>query len=118
MMNGRRPFLDRLCKIVDLPVLGPLLYKMNVNRLVVRRMAAGHVYADPAWLSGERMREKLAVTRAQGARFASVRFVTGALDPLATRDEFLDLGHHLFFPNWINPPIKPPPSPGRFPRHR
>jgi pimeloyl-ACP methyl ester carboxylesterase len=98
MMNGRRPFLDRLCKIVDLPVLGPLLYKMNVNRLVVRRMAAGHVYADPAWLSGERLREKLAVTRARGSRFASIRFVTGGLDPVETREQFLALAQRAAIP--------------------
>jgi hypothetical protein len=37
------------------------------------------------------LREKLAVTRPSGARFSSVRFVTGKLDPLATRIEFLDM---------------------------
>jgi pimeloyl-ACP methyl ester carboxylesterase len=89
MMNGHKPFFARVRQAVDLPVLGPLLYRLNVNRLVVRYMAAGHVYVHPAWLSGERMREKLAVTHAAGARFASVRFVTGLLDPLATREEFL-----------------------------
>jgi pimeloyl-ACP methyl ester carboxylesterase len=98
MMNGRRPFFHRLCSMVDLPVLGPLLYKLNVNRLVVRQMAAGHVYAEPAWLAGERLREKLSVTRARGARFASVRFVTGMLDPLATREEFLDLARRAEIP--------------------
>src|ERR1700704_577358 len=36
MMNGRRPFFNRLCKLVDLPVLGHLLYKLIVNRVVVR----------------------------------------------------------------------------------
>src|SRR5262249_9449451 len=35
--------------------------------------------------------QKRAVVRAPGARFASVRFVTGRLDPLASRDAFLDL---------------------------
>lgn len=25
MMNGRRPFLHRICKLVDLPIVGPLL---------------------------------------------------------------------------------------------
>jgi pimeloyl-ACP methyl ester carboxylesterase len=98
MMNGHRPFFDRICRMVDLPVLGPLLYKLNVNRLVVRYMAAGHVYADPAWLEGELLQEKLAVTRARGARFASVRFVTGALDLLASRDEFLDLARRSKIP--------------------
>lgn len=91
MMNGRRPFFNRLCKLVDLPVLGFLLYKLNVNRVVVRYMAAGHVYADPAWLSDERQREKLAVARARGSRFASIRFVTGELDPVETREQFLAL---------------------------
>ena len=26
MMNGRRPLFDRICRLVDLPVIGPLLY--------------------------------------------------------------------------------------------
>jgi pimeloyl-ACP methyl ester carboxylesterase len=101
MMNGRRPFFNRLCKFVDLPVLGPLLYKLNVNRVVVRFMGAGHVYADPAWLSGERLREKLAVTRARGSRFASIRFVTGGLDPIDTREQFLALARQAAIPMLI-----------------
>jgi pimeloyl-ACP methyl ester carboxylesterase len=91
MMDGQRPLFDRICQLVDLPMIGPLLYRLNVNRHVVRYMAAGHVYTDSAWLHGERLREKLAVTRPSGARFSSVRFVTGKLDPLATRIEFLDM---------------------------
>lgn len=101
MMNGRRPFLDRLCKAVDLPVIGPLLYKLNVNRIVVRFMAAGHVYADPAWLTVERLRDKLAVVRAAGARHASIRFVTGELDPLETREQFLALARRVGIPTWM-----------------
>jgi hypothetical protein len=30
------------------------IYWLNVNPLVVRRMGAGHVYADPNYLVGER----------------------------------------------------------------
>jgi pimeloyl-ACP methyl ester carboxylesterase len=98
MMNGHRPFFDRLCRMVDMPVVGPLLYRLNVNRIVIGYMAAGHVYDDPAWLSAELLRDKLAVTRAPGARFASIRFVTGALDPLATREQFLDLARRATLP--------------------
>jgi pimeloyl-ACP methyl ester carboxylesterase len=98
MMNGRRPFFNLLCKLVDLPVVGPLLYRLNVNRLVVRYMAAEHVYADPAWLSDERQREKLAVTWARGSRFASIRFVTGELDPIETREQFLALARQAAIP--------------------
>ena len=65
---------------------------------MVRHMGAGHVYADAAFLEGERLREKLAVVRAPGARFASVRFVTGRLDPLASRDAFLDLARRAAVP--------------------
>jgi pimeloyl-ACP methyl ester carboxylesterase len=98
MMNGHRPFFDRLCHIVDQPLIGPLLYKMNVNRMVIRHMAAGHVYADRGWLTAERLQEKLAVARAPGARFSSVRFVAGKLDPLATRQEFLGLAQQAAIP--------------------
>src|SRR5262247_3930414 len=98
MLGGHRPYFDRLCRLVDRPVLGPLVYRLNVNRFVVRYMGAGHVYADPAFLEGERLREKLAVVRAPGARFASVRFVTGRLDPLPSREAFLDLARQAAAP--------------------
>jgi pimeloyl-ACP methyl ester carboxylesterase len=98
MMKGRRPFFDRVRRMFDVPVLGPLLYGLNVNRVVVRYMAAGHVYVDPAWLDHERLQQKLAVTRAGGARYASVRFVTGALDPLASREAFLDRARRIGIP--------------------
>jgi pimeloyl-ACP methyl ester carboxylesterase len=98
MMGVQRPFFDRLCRLVDRPGLGPLIYRLNVNPFMVRRMGAGHVYADPAFLDGERLRQKLNVVRAPGARFASVRFVTGRLDPLASREAFLDLARRAAVP--------------------
>jgi pimeloyl-ACP methyl ester carboxylesterase len=98
MMGGRRSWFDRLCRLVDLPGLGPAIYRLNVNRLVVRYMAAGHVFTHPAFLKGERLHDKLAVIRAPGARFASARFVTGRLDPLDSRDEFLALARRAPVP--------------------
>jgi pimeloyl-ACP methyl ester carboxylesterase len=99
VMGGHRPFFHRLCRLVDLPVLGPAIYRLNVNRFVLRRMAAGHVYSDPAsFLDEPRLREKLAVTRGPGARFASVRFVTGRLDPFESREEFLALARRAAAP--------------------
>ena len=85
-------------RLVDHPTLGPLLYRLNVNRPVVRMMARGHVYADPGWLHGERLADKLAVTRAPGARHASARFVTGGLDPVQSREEFLTLARRVTDP--------------------
>ncbi|SEB05953.1 alpha/beta fold hydrolase [Rubrimonas cliftonensis] len=81
-MLARRPdWLARVRAAVDAPVIGPMLYALNLSRPVIRRMARGHVYADPAFLAPDRFPAKLAVADAPGARFASVRFVTGALDP-------------------------------------
>jgi pimeloyl-ACP methyl ester carboxylesterase len=98
MAGWHRPLFDRLCRLVDRAAVGPLIYSLNVNPFVVRRMGAGHVYSDPAFLNEERLRQKLAVVRAPGARFASVRFVTGRLDPLASREAFLDVARRAGAP--------------------
>jgi pimeloyl-ACP methyl ester carboxylesterase len=61
-------------------------------------MAREHVYSDPDWLTGGRLEAKLTVTRAPGARHASVRFVTGGLDLVADRAAFLDLAQQAKAP--------------------
>jgi pimeloyl-ACP methyl ester carboxylesterase len=109
MMQARRPWFESVRRWVDLPVVGPVLYRLNVSRPVIRHMAAGHVYADEAWLNDERMRQKLAVTRAPGARHASVRFVTGALDPFASREEFLSAARACALPLLVLYGAKTPP---------
>ena len=92
MMGKRNAAFVWIVRAVDHPLLGPLLYRLNVNRFIVRMMGRGHVYADPNWLSGSRLAEKLAVTRAAGARHASVRFVAGELDPVRSRAELAGVG--------------------------
>ena len=80
MMGGQRTCFANLRVVVDHWGIGPLLYRLNMSRFVVTRMAREHVYEDPGWLSGDRLNAKLAVTRTPGARHASVRFISGALD--------------------------------------
>ncbi|WP_157961858.1 alpha/beta hydrolase [Acuticoccus kandeliae] len=89
MMKGTRPWFAKARRIVDRPALGPLLYRLNVNPFMVRKMAAEHVYSDPSMLAGARLIEKRAVAEAEGARHASVRFVTGGLDPFSCREDAL-----------------------------
>jgi pimeloyl-ACP methyl ester carboxylesterase len=91
MMGKRSQAFAQIVNAVDHPLLGPVLYNLNVNSFVVRMMGRGHVYTDPDWLRGSRLAEKLAVTRAAGARHASVRFVAGELDPVRSREELLSL---------------------------
>jgi hypothetical protein len=87
MAGGTHPIFAKIAKAFDPPLGGTLLYRLNVNRFVVGIMARGHVYADPLWLNGARMAEKLAVTRAPGARHGSARFVIGYLDPFRDKQE-------------------------------
>ncbi|ODA67845.1 Alpha/beta hydrolase family protein [Methyloligella halotolerans] len=92
-MAGKRMGLFRgLARSVDMPGLGAGVYRMNVNRPVIRMMARGHVYDDPDWLNEERMWEKRRVTEAPGARYCSVRFVAGELDPFLGELDFLKAG--------------------------
>ncbi|MGB7008761.1 MAG: alpha/beta hydrolase [Pseudolabrys sp.] len=86
---GRRAMFRFVSRLVDLPVIGSALYRLNVNQPMIRMMAKGHDYADPAWLDQRRLAEKLVVTNATGARHASFRFVAGELDPMSSRELFL-----------------------------
>jgi pimeloyl-ACP methyl ester carboxylesterase len=98
MMGKRHGMFRLISKLVDLPVIGSALYRLNVNQPMIRMMARGHVYADPSWLNKRRLAEKLAVTNAPGARFASFRFVSGELDPMSTRERFLATARHVTDP--------------------
>jgi pimeloyl-ACP methyl ester carboxylesterase len=98
MMGNRHKAFGRIARVGDLPVVGQLLYRLNVNPFMVRMMALGHVYCDPGALPEPRLAEKLAVTRAAGARHASIRFVVGELDPMTSREEFLDIARQVTDP--------------------
>jgi pimeloyl-ACP methyl ester carboxylesterase len=89
MMSGRKPIQGRIRKLIHAPVIGELLYRLNVSRPVVRVMYRRHVFADPAFLTDELLADRMRLTRQPGARFASACFVTGALDPFDDRASFL-----------------------------
>ena len=88
--GGRRQVGEWISRATDIPVLGHLLYRLNVSPPVIRMMARGHVYADPDWLTRERLTQKMAVVSAPGALHASIRFVTGMLDLMASRTSFVE----------------------------
>jgi pimeloyl-ACP methyl ester carboxylesterase len=98
MMGGQRPWFARIRDAVDLPGLGPILYRLNVSRPIIKKMAREHVYSDPDWLRGDRLAAKLAVTRGSGARHASARFVSGGLDRVESRAAFLELARRANVP--------------------
>jgi pimeloyl-ACP methyl ester carboxylesterase len=89
MMGGPKPIQGRIRKLIHAPVIGELLYRLNVSRPVVRMMYRRHVFADPAFLTDDLLADRMRLTRQPGARFASACFVTGALDPFDDRAAFL-----------------------------
>jgi pimeloyl-ACP methyl ester carboxylesterase len=89
MMSGRKPIQGRIRRLIHAPVIGELLYRLNVSRPVVRMMYRRHVFADPAFLTDDLLTDRMRLTRQPGARFASACFVTGALDPFDDRAAFL-----------------------------
>jgi pimeloyl-ACP methyl ester carboxylesterase len=89
MMSARKRIQGRIRKLIHAPVIGELLYRLNVSRPVVRMMYRRHVFADPAFLTDDLLADRMRLTRQPGARFASACFVTGALDPFDNRTAFL-----------------------------
>jgi pimeloyl-ACP methyl ester carboxylesterase len=99
--GGERPLFAKIRSAIEMPGIGSVLYRLNVNSFVVGRMVAGHVYSDPTWLNGQRLIEKRQVMDAPGARFASAAFVTGALDRVSSRADFLALAARVAVPIFL-----------------
>ncbi len=88
---GDRPKLYGLIRaIVRTPILGQFLYLLNTTRPFLKWMYQRHVYGDRKNVTRDLIRQKQKSTQKRGARFASVAFVTGALDPIHKRAEFFD----------------------------
>jgi pimeloyl-ACP methyl ester carboxylesterase len=89
MMSGRKPIQGRIRRLIHAPVVGEMLYRLNVSRPVMRMMYRRHVFADPAFLTDDLLADRMRLARQPGARFASACFVTGPLDPFDDRATFL-----------------------------
>lgn len=87
----RRPLFRALRRAVEVPLLGEALYRINLSRPVIGRMMRAHVYAEAGHVTPAVIEAKHGVARRRGGRFGTAAFVTGGLDPVATRDAFLDL---------------------------
>jgi pimeloyl-ACP methyl ester carboxylesterase len=78
-------------KLVGTPVIGEALYRLNTLRPVIGLMYRRHVYSDASRVTPAFVAKKQRVARRPGARFGSVAFVTGHLDPVSDRAAFLAL---------------------------
>lgn len=76
-------------EMVQSPIIGQLLYSLNTMPWFLKFMYKRHVYVNQSLLTSEFIYHKWQITQKQGARFAPAAFVTGHLDPVNSRSEYL-----------------------------
>jgi pimeloyl-ACP methyl ester carboxylesterase len=87
-----------LREMVRFPLLGEGLYFLNTTPAFLRFMSSRHVYVDGEKLTPELIAQKHKITQHPHARFAPAAFVTGKLDPVTNRQQFIDYFADLKLP--------------------
>jgi pimeloyl-ACP methyl ester carboxylesterase len=89
---------DAIRQLVRSPILGQFLYKLNTHPAFLRWMYRRHVYTDATRLTPALLTQKWSSTQMPGGRFAPAAFVTGGLDPVRQRTDFLSTFQSLSAP--------------------
>lgn len=96
--------------LVRSPLLGQALYAINTHPAFLKWMYQRHVYVDGDKLTPDFMTIKHQITQQPGARFAPAAFVTGGLDPMSDREEWLSVGQSITLPVQVIIPEQSPPK--------
>lgn len=88
-MGGPRSLNRLVNQLVRSPLLGQALYKLNTTPSLLSLMYRCHVYSDATKVTPEFVNRRWQTTQQPGARFAPAAFVTGDLDPVISREDFL-----------------------------
>ena len=98
-MAGRQSRAFGLLRnLVESPLIGPLLYRLNTTKAVLGWMSRHHVDVAGPGLTPEGIADRQRISRQRGARFASAAFVTGGLDPYTNPEAWLQAARHLQAP--------------------
>ncbi|XP_024521076.1 uncharacterized protein LOC9632381 [Selaginella moellendorffii] len=74
------------------PAVGWALYNALVSsRSNIRKQYESHVYSESSNVTDAIVDSRLALTKLPGARYAPAAFLTGLLDPVKSREEFVEL---------------------------
>ncbi|KAE9609625.1 hypothetical protein Lal_00006360 [Lupinus albus] len=74
------------------PAVGWMMYNMLVsNENAIQSQYKSHVYANPDNVTPGIVESRYALTKRKGARYLPAAFLTGLLDPVTSREEFLQL---------------------------
>ena len=109
-MGAPMPVAAGVRNLVRSPLLGQGLYALNTHPAFLKWMYQRHVYVDRDKLTPEFMTIKHRITQQPGARFAPAAFVTGGLDPMDDREEWLKVGRSLSLPMQVIIPEQAPPK--------
>jgi pimeloyl-ACP methyl ester carboxylesterase len=101
VMGAATPVRDAVRELVRSPGIGQTLYTLNTTPAFLKFMYHQHVYVNADKLTPEFMQQKYDITQQPGARFAPAAFVTGTLDPMESREEFLQIGRSLSVPTMV-----------------
>lgn len=109
-MGAPMPVAAVVRNLVRSPLLGQGLYALNTHPAFLKWMYQRHVYVDRDKLTPDFITSKHRITQQSGARFAPAAFVTGGLDPMDDRDEWLRVGRSLSLPVQVIIPEQAPPK--------
>ncbi|CAI8610048.1 unnamed protein product [Vicia faba] len=74
------------------PAVGWMIYNMFVsNANIIQTKYKSHVYANPDNVTPAIIERRYSLTKRKGARYLPAAFLTGLLDPVTSREEFLQL---------------------------
>ncbi|KAF5734145.1 hypothetical protein HS088_TW16G00588 [Tripterygium wilfordii] len=74
------------------PGVGWMMYNMLVsNEKAIQSQYKSHVYANPENVTSSIVESRYALTKQKGARYVPASFLTGLLDPVQSREDFLEL---------------------------
>lgn len=109
-MGAPIPVAAVVRNLVRSPLLGQGLYALNTHPAFLKWMYQRHVYVDQDKLTPDFITGKHRITQQSGARFAPAAFVTGGLDPMDDREEWLKVGRSLPLPVQVIIPEQAPPK--------
>ena len=109
-MGADKSVAGMVKNLVRSPILGQFLYKLNTAPRFLSFMYRRHVYTDTTKLTPDFIEYKWRNTQQPGGRFAPAAFVTGNLDAVNNRDDFLNLAKNLSIPLMVIIGESSPPS--------
>ncbi|MEM9092524.1 MAG: alpha/beta hydrolase [Cyanobacteria bacterium P01_F01_bin.53] len=110
VMGAPEGMRSGLRELVRSPLIGQALYSLNTQPAFLKWMYRRHVFVDEAKLTPDYIAERHRSTQQPGGRYAPAAFVTGGLDPVQTRAEFLALVERQSIPVMVMVAEQAPPS--------